>query len=506
VIRRPSTALSGASGPPFPRAGATRRVHRVIGPAIFAALCCGAAPTPADTGARPAAVPDHTVQGWVTSADHSRELLRVDAPLDTATDAPATIEIDATRRYQTMVGFGASITDASAWLIRMRMDGAQRAALMQDLFGPPPGLHIGFARLTIGASDFSLTHYSLDDVPPGESDRALAHFSIAPIRDTVVPVAREALSLNPSLKLMASPWSAPGWMKSSHALVRGTLLPQFYGAFANYLVKYVETMKAQGIPIFALTVENEPHYEPPDYPGMLLDASARAQLIGRYLGPALAARKSTTTIMEWDHNWLWPEEPLQVLGDRQAAAYITGVAWHCYLGKVTVQAGVHLVHPDKDAYMTECTGGDWETPADPALLSMTRELIIGSTRGWARGVLLWNLALDESSGPHSGGCRNCRGLITIDSRTGEVRRNDGYYVIAHASRFVHPGAQRIESSETDAGLANVAFRNEDDGSIVLIAANSSPSPRAVLVRCRDREFRYTMPERSVATFVWAPTQ
>ncbi|HYL01708.1 MAG TPA: glycoside hydrolase family 30 beta sandwich domain-containing protein, partial [Steroidobacteraceae bacterium] len=320
--------------------------------------------------------------------------------------------------------------------------------------------------------------------------------------DTVVPVAREALSLNPALKVMASPWSAPGWMKSSDALVHGTLLPQFYAAFANYLVKYVEAMKAEGIPIFALTVQNEPHFEPANYPGMPLEASARAQLIGRYLGPALASRKSTTLIMEWDHNWLWPEEPLQVLGDRQAAAYVSGVAWHCYLGKVTAQAEVHEAHPDKDAYMTECTGGGWEKPSDPALLSMTRDLIIGSTRAWARGVLLWNLALDESGGPHLGGCRNCRGLVTIDSRTGEVHRNDEYYVIAHASRFVHQGARRLESSESDDGLANVAFLNPDDGSIVLIAANSAASPRAVLVRCRGREFHYTMPGQSIATFVW----
>ena len=494
MSRQSSTALSGASDTRWLRGGA--RWHRLIAPALLAALCGCGAPAP-----RPA-VPHHTVLGWVTSADHSRELLRVEAPLVRATAAPAAIEIDPSRRYQTMVGFGAAITDAAAWLIRTRMDGAQRAALMNELFGPAPGLNISFVRLTIGASDFSLTHYSFDDMPPGESDLGLGHFSIAPIGDTVVPVTRDALALNPSLKVMASPWSAPGWMKSSGALVHGTLLPEFYAAFANYLVKYVDAMQGEGIPIFALTVQNEPHFEPGNYPGMLLDAGARAQLIGRYLGPALARRKSITAIMDWDHNWIWPEEPLEVLGDPQAAAYVAAVAWHCYKGKVTAQAEVHLAHPDKDAYMTECSGGGWEKPADSALLSMTSELIIGSTRAWSRGVLLWNLALDESSGPHLGGCRNCRGLVTIDSHTGEVRRNDEYYVIAHASRFVHPGAQRIESSETDAGLANVAFRNQD-GATVLIAANSATTPRELLVRCRDREFRYTMPERSVATFVWA---
>jgi glucosylceramidase len=291
-------------------------------------------------------------------------------------------------------------------------------------------------------------------------------------------------------------------MKTSGALIHGTLLPQFYGAFASYLFKYLDAMQAQAIPIYALTMQNEPHFDTPNYPGMLLDADARAQLIGKYLGPALARRTTPTRILEWDHNWDRPQEPLQVLGNPLAAAYVAGVAWHCYKGHVAAQTEVHLAHPDKDAYLTECSGGEWGPPSKSSLLDMTRELIVGSTRGWARGVLLWNLALDESAGPHLGGCANCRGLVTIDSHTGEVTRNDDYYVIAHASRFVRPGAQRVESNETDLGLANVAFQNPD-GSIVLIAANSATSPRALSVRCRDREFRYTLPGQSVATFVWA---
>jgi glucosylceramidase len=443
------------------------------------------------------------VQVWVTTADRRQRLARAaDVVLGGATAAPATIEVDTARRYQSMIGFGAAITDASAWLIGSRMDGAQRAALMQELFGPAPALQISFVRLTIGASDFSRTHYSLDDMPDGETDPGLAHFSIGPIRDTVVPVVRDALSLNPALRVMASPWSAPGWMKTSGALIQGTLLPQFYGAFAGYLVKYVDAMQAQGIPIYALTLQNEPHFEPRNYPGMLLDADARAQLIGKYLGPALAGRPKGTRILDWDHNWDRPQEPLQVLGNPLAAAYVAGVAWHCYAGKVAAQDQVHRTHPDKDAYLTECSGGEWGSPSDSSLLNMTRELITDSTRAWARGVLLWNLALDESAGPHLGGCATCRGLVTIDSRTGEVTRNDDYYVIAHASRFVRPGAQRVESNETDLSLGNVAFQNPD-GSIVLIAVNSATSARALSVRCRDHEFHYTMPGQSVATFVWA---
>ncbi len=192
-----------------------------------------------------------------------------------------------------------------------------------------------------------------------------------------------------------------------------------------------------------------------------------------------------------------------MLGNPLAAGYVAGVAWHCYAGKVAAQAQVHLAHPDKDAYLTECSGGNWGSAPNSSLLQMTRELIIGSTRAWARGVLLWNLALDQSAGPHLGGCTACRGLVTIDSRSGEVTRNDDYYVIAHASRFVRPGAVRVESNEADSSVDNVAFQNPDDGSIVLIAANSATSAKVLSVRCRDHEFRYTMPGESVATFVWS---
>ena len=313
------------------------------------------------------------VHVWVTTADRSQQLARAaDAVLGRAAAGPATIEIDTARRYQTMIGFGAAITDASAWLIRSRMDGAQRAALMQELFGPAPALQISFVRLTIGASDFSPAHYSLDDMPDNQTDPALAHFSIAPIRDTVIPVVRDALSLNPTLRVMASPWSAPGWMKTSGALIHGTLLPQFYGAFASYLVKYVDAMQAQGVPIYALTVQNEPHFDTHDYPGMLLDADARAQLIGKYLGPALAERTAPTRILDWDHNWDRPQEPLQVLGNPLASAFIAGVAWHCYAGKVAAQDQVHLAHPDKDAYLTECSGGEWGSPSDSSLIRRRR--------------------------------------------------------------------------------------------------------------------------------------
>jgi glucosylceramidase len=442
----------------------------------------------------------------VTTSDH-RLALAPAAPiaLEPGMDpAPLHIVVDADRRYQAMVGFGASLTDASAWLIQNRLDDRQRDALLRELFGRDgDGLGLGFTRLTIGASDFSRHHYSLDDPPDGKPDPALRHFSIDPNRGDVIPVARAMLAINPQLKIMASPWSAPAWMKDSGHLVQGRLLPQYYDAFARYLLRYVDAMAAEGVPVFALTVQNEPDFEPDSYPGMRLNAPARARLIGDHLGPMLAARGSTPLLFDWDHNWDKPDEPLGVLRDPAAGQYVDAVAWHCYGGKPAAQAPVHDAFPDKDAYMTECSGGDWEPLRSGGLTLQAREVLIGSVRHWARGVLFWNLALDQDNGPHAGGCDTCRGVVTIDSRTGEVSRTDEYYILAHASRFVRPGAQRIGSNETGDGLDNVAFRNADDGSLVLVVSNSAKAPRRFSVEQDGRWFTYELPARSLGTFTWA---
>jgi glucosylceramidase len=404
-----------------------------------------------------------------------------------------------------MAGFGASITDASAWLIQQRMSPAQRQALLEELFGRgTQGIGMDFTRLTIGASDFSRQHYTFDDMPPGQTDMSLAKFSIEANRAELLPVLKQALAINPGLQVMASPWSAPGWMKSSDSLIKGSLKPQMYGVFSEYLLRYVQAYAAEGINIFALTLQNEPHFEPPDYPGMRLDPAARAAVIGQHLGPLLRQRGLKTQLLDWDHNWDEPQAPLETLADAQARPFISGVAWHCYAGQVSAQSKVHDAYPDKDSWFTECSGGEWKPHWPETLPWMMRNVVIGATRNWARGVLMWNLALDEQHGPHLGGCKDCRGVVTIDSNTGAVTRNLEYYALAHASRFVRPGAQRIASNTALDGLDTVAFRNADDGSLVLIVCNSAAATRRFSVRQAGQQFAYDMPRESVATFVWLP--
>lgn len=455
------------------------------------------------------------VQAWITTGDQSKLLAREadarfgSASAKTAAGTPV-IEVDPARAYQRIAGFGAAITDASAYLIQQRMTPAQREALMRELFGRAEvkgagqGIGLSFTRLTIGASDFSRSHYSFDDMPPGQTDPELRHFSLEPQRDTVLPAVQAALAVNPQLKVMASPWSAPGWMKSTDSLVKGTLKPEAFDAFARYLKRYLDAMQAEGVTISALTLQNEPHFEPEDYPGMRVDPARRAAFIGGHLGPLLARTNPGTAIFDWDHNWDEPDSPATVLADPQANRYVSGIAWHCYAGKSSVQAVLHDKFPDKDTWFTECSGGRWSPDWAKNLQYFTRTLVIDTTRGWARGVLFWNLALDQNDGPHLGGCKDCRGVVTIDSNTGAVTRNVEYYALAHASRFVLPGARRIASSEAG-GLANVAFRNPD-GSMALLVANGEPAARSFAVKVGKQAFTYTLPASSVASFTWKAPQ
>ena len=295
-------------------------------------------------------------------------------------------------------------------------------------------------------------------------------------------------------------------MKTSANLIGGSVLEQYEQTYAQYLVKYVDTYRSYGIPIFALTLQNEPGFIPVTYPGMELPAGQRARIIAKYLGPALASRTPKTRILGWDHNWDEPDQPLSVLADPDAAPYVDGVAWHCYRGSPVAQTQVHRAYPKKDAYITECSGGDWASSENGELLWFARDLLLAGLRNWARGVIYWNLAVDEHYGPHFGGCSNCKGMVTIDSLTGAVSRNDYYYAFAHFSRFVLPGAVRVNSSTTIKGLANVAFRNVDDGSIVLVLVNGKTDTQAVSVMQDKNRFQYTLPPESVTTFVWGGAQ
>lgn len=438
---------------------------------------------------------------WTTSADGVRRLDPAPAiALEISGQAPtaAVVEIDPAERYQSVVGYGAAMTDASAEVFQSAMSRVQRDRLFAELFGRDR-LGLSFVRVPIGASDFSATHYSLDDMPAGKVDPALAHFSMAGPMAAQIPALRAARAVNPDLMLMASPWSAPGWMKDGGSLIKGRLRAEFYPAYARYFSRYLAAMTRAGLPVRWVSIQNEPHFEPLDYPGLRFDPPDRARFIGRFLGPLLAREAKGVGILDWDHNWDQPESPLAVLGDPPAARHVAGVAWHCYAGDVAAMERVRAAHPDKQVFLTECSGGEW-TPGWQGLGWMVDNLIIAPSRFGSRGTMLWNLALDTTHGPHKGGCGDCRGVVTIDRRTGAFTRNLEYYVLGHVSRFVRRGARRIASSQAGS-ITNVAFRNPE-GSLVLVAHNAGTVAEALVVREGGHGFRTILPAGEVATFIW----
>jgi glucosylceramidase len=457
--------------------------------------------TPVEPGGGPPSGP--TAEVWITTADQTHLLSQQpDVQIRSSGALPVTIDVDEATSYQEMVGFGAAMTDASAYLIQQKL-GAQHDAILHELFGRNPGIGLSFLRVPMGASDFSTHDYSYDDMPAGQTDSMLTNFSVAPDRADKLPALKAALAINPQLKLVGSPWSSPGWMKTTGSLIKGTLLPQYYDSFAQYFLKFVKAYSAEGVPVFAVTMQNEPAFEPDNYPGMRLDPPARAEVIGKHVGPLFEQSGINTLILDWDHNWDLPSSPLAVLADDPARKYVSGVAWHCYAGDVGAQNQVHAAYPTIDAYFTECSGGGWATVFADNLKYFVGTLIIGSTRDWAKAVALWNLALDENDGPHLGGCGNCRGVITINSATGFVTRNVEYYALAHASEFVRPGAHRIASSSDVGGLQTVAFKNADDGTKVLIVLNTAPGEVSFAVRSAGKIILYALPGGAVATFRWS---
>ena len=417
--------------------------------------------------------------------------------------AALTISVDDSVRYQQIDGFGASLTDSSAWLLWNKLSGAQRKEMLEMLFSPSKGMGLSVLRQPMGASDFALEDYSYDDVSRGESDPELKKFSIDHDRAYIIPILREALALNPNLKIIATPWSAPGWMKTSGSMIQGSLLPTAYAPLAKYFVKYVQAYEAAGIPIYAVTPQNEPRYIPADYPGMGMDAAEQTKFLREYLGPAFREEKLKTKIMVFDHNWDLIDFPIKLLSDSEAAAFTAGVAIHCYGGGVTAQGELHARFPDKDIWLTECSGGEWQKGE---LLEQQARLIIGATRNWARSVVLWNLALNQNHQPYLGGCKTCRGVITVNDSVSpaQVTPTVDFTALAHASKFVSAGAQRIESNTFEQGsLEDVAFRNPD-GSIVLLVLNSSSAPVFFNIGWRGKYAAYKLDGAAVATFRWSP--
>jgi glucosylceramidase len=461
------------------------------------------------------------IEGWVTRAADS--LLQPMQPAafsrSSPRDASPTIEVDDSRTFQPIEGFGFALTGGSAYLLA-GMPGADRAALLQELFGPTEAsVGLSCLRVSIGASDLGRKDFSYWGQRRG-THPDLLRFNLSAGDREVVPVLQEILAVNPAVKIIASPWSAPPWMKTNGSYVGGRLKPEFYDEYAQYFARYVESMRGHGIHVSAVTPQNEPH-NPRNEPSMEMSAREQADFIKGHLGPALRKYAPGTDILCWDHNCDEPGFPLTVLADAEARAYVDGVAWHLYNGAPEAMSKVHQLYPDKKVYFTE----QWISATEEfmgALRWHTKNVIIGTLRNWSRTALEWNLASDPRYALHSRlGAVGALGGITIGAairhRPGArgasggvavaptIQRNPGYYLMAHSARFIRPGSVRVQSSEV-AQLPNVTCLTPDSR-LVMVVMNDAAAAQRFRVRHRGASASLDLAPGNVATLRWnaAPT-
>ncbi|MGP3951821.1 glycoside hydrolase family 30 protein [Streptomyces sp. 7N604] len=464
----------------------------------------------------PAGAVEETVNVWLTTTDDSggRHVVRgLERQKPTAFTSGSrsdgrSVTIDESTRYQRFSGGGASFTDTAAWLMNSSgaLSDTTRDATMRKLFDPQSGIGLSFVRNPMGASDLARGDYTYDDMPAGRTDPRLERFSVEHDLADILPLTKQAIGLNPDLTVMASPWSAPGWMKDNDSLDQGWLQARYYGTYATYFVKYIKEYAARGVPVDYVSVQNEPTCCA-GYPSMQWNGSGLHYFTKNNLLPALHKAGLSTKVLALDWNWdQYDGYGAPVVRDDAIRddPLFGGLAWHGYgTGDVTARTRLHDTYPTVDAFDTEHSGGTWI--ADQHREDMRN--LIDYTRNWGRSWVKWSLAVDQNHGPHNGGCGTCTGLLTVhngDGRHGRVDFTIEYYTMGHLTKFVRPGAHRISSTAGDR-LPNVAWRNPD-GSKALIAHNDADSARSLAVNWGGRHFTYSIPPHTSATFTWTGDQ
>ena len=456
---------------------------------------CNKTKTNGNTNRQSNSVP--VIKSWITKGDRSALLQKqADGNFGTTSNMFQNIDVDSTQTFQTIDGFGYSLTGGSAYLIN-RLSATTKNSLLQELFGEGENaIAVSYLRISIGASDLNASVFSYDDMPAGKTDLNLDSFSLSQDTLDLIPVLKQIMAINPNIKILGSPWSPPLWMKDNGNSIGGSLQTQYYDAYARYFVKYIQQMKANGITINAITPQNEPLYGG-NNPSMVMTAQQQGDFIKNNLGPAFQGAGISTKIILYDHNCDKPDYPITILNDAAARPFVDGSAFHLYGGDISALSTVHNAFPDKNLYFTEQWTGAKES-FDDNLKWHVKNVIIGTIRNWGKVVLEWNLANDANFSPHTpGGCSECKGAITLD---GGVNRNPSYYIVAHASKFVSPGSVRI-GSNIAGNFYNAAFKTPG-GKKVLIVENDGTSEASFNIRFNGQWATSSLAGGAVGTYVW----
>ena len=472
----------------------------IAGFAIISVSCCS---RNAEENKKPdppvPPVVKNEVDVWITKGDESVKLQKQTTPVafTVSTNVYQNIDIDVSQTYQTVDGFGYTLTGGSAEVINT-LSASKKQELLQDLFGSGENsIAVSYLRVSIGASDLNSSVFSYNDLEPGQTDINLTKFSLEKDRG-VINLLKEILAINPKIKILGSPWSAPVWMKTNGSTIGGSLKPEYYGVYAQYFVKYIQAMKNEGITVDAITIQNEPLHGG-NNPSMVMTAEEQATFVKQSLGPAFKNAGINTKIIVYDHNCDRPDYPIAVLSDKDASPYIDGAAFHLYGGDISALSSVRNTFPTKNVYFTEqWTASNGNFGGD--LKWHTKNVVIGSMRNWSKNALEWNLANDPQFKPYtSGGCTMCKGAITVNS-TENYAKNVSYYIIAHASKFVPQNSVRIASTQPG-NLATVAFKRED-GKLVLIVENDGNNAESFNIRINGKIATLSLDAGAVGTYIF----
>ncbi|MGL4373218.1 MAG: glycoside hydrolase family 30 protein [Turicibacter sp.] len=469
----------------------------------------------------------HEVEIFETRGDQSLLLEKMESKYwlineqEIAEDIVISIEDDVT--FQEFYGYGAALTHSAASNI---YQSKQRNELLTSLFSVENGIALSIVRIPMGASDFvgevegKQYHYTYNDLEAGETDLELNQFSIAPDETYIIPILKQIKDINPNVKIIATPWSAPAWMKTSGSLKSGELKPEFYEVYATYFLKYIQSYQEAGLSIDYVSVQNEPHLESSDYPVMYMNATSQAQFIGHYLGPLFEQHNINTKIIGWDHNYMDSNSGqdedvakfgVDLLQDEVANKYISGIGFHGYEANGLADFGkgfdkIHDLYPDKELYFTEISGGGWSKDFASNFRWNMQNIMIGLPNHYAQMVLLWNLALDENSGPHLGGCSNCRGVYTTNSNREEVKKEVEYYALGQLSQFVHATSEgnpyriKVESSHETIDAVGFILPNKE---IVVTYFNQSNTAKTINLKWREFSMVYRLRPNTAVTFTWS---
>ena len=482
--------------------------------ALLFAGCGGSGnePEPA-TPTTPTAPTTGDVKALTTTDNRSKDLTESFISFSTTDNmSPSTIRLKASEEFQTIDGFGAAITGSTAYNL-LKMQPADRAAFLKQTFSHSEGYGMSYIRICIGCSDFSLSEYTCCD------KEGIENFALTDEETKyVIPVLKEILSYNPELKIMASPWTAPKWMKVNNltdlkpydSWTGGQLNPKYYQDYATYFALWIKAFNREGIDIYAMTPQNEP-LNRGNSASMFMGWQEQRDFVKTAIGPKFKAEGIDTKIYVFDHNYNYDNMadqqgyPTKIYADEEASKYIAGAAYHNYGGNLNELNAIHKANPDKELVFSESTAGDWNNGANlqARLIDDMEQITLGTVNRWCRGAIIWNLMLDSKRGPNRpGGCTTGFGAVDINDDFKTIRRNSFYYIMAQMSAGVKPGAKRIGTEGfTKNGLTFSAFRNPDNSYALVLSNKNSEDVRAT-VDDGSHHFPVTVPAKGIVTLSW----